>query len=436
MASATQSSKRWGHGGAALAVPNFRRYVGGQSLSLIGTWVETVAQGLLVLRLTHSGLWLGLTTAARYGPILVLSPYAGLLVDRLPKRRVLLVTQAGLGTVSLVLGLAVVTGVVRLWQVFVLAVAFGTFSAVDNPARQAFVSEVVGPSLVPDAVTLNSTLVNVARVVGPAIAAVVVGSIGIGWCFIVDAVSFLFVIASLLALDTKQLHPSPPSGRAPRQLRDGLHYAAGVPDIILPLVMMAVVGTLAFEFEVSLPLLGEDTFHGGADAYSWLLGAFGAGAVIGGLYAAGKAWTGVGRLSRVAGGYAVTMGLLAGMPDLWSAVAACTLVGLATILFLTTGNATVQLASDPRYRGRVMAVWSMALVGSTPIGSPIFGAVSSAFNPRAGVVIGAVGCAVAAAIGRWATSRSQAAGGRETQASSLPANVGHEPPPRAPRHST
>jgi MFS family permease len=401
VASTAHSSERWGHGAAALAVPNFRRYVGGQSLSLIGTWVETVAQGLLVLRLTHSGLWLGLTTAARYGPILVLSPYAGLLVDRLPKRHVLLVTQAGLGTVSLVLGLAVLTGVVRLWQVFVLAVAFGTFSAVDNPARQAFVSEVVGPSLVPDAVTLNSTLVNVARVVGPAIAAVVVGSIGIGWCFIVNAVSFLFVIASLLALNTNQLHPSPPSGRAPRQLRDGLHYAAGVPDIILPLVMMAVVGTFAFEFEVSLPLLGEDTFHGGAAAYSWLLGAFGAGAVIGGLYAADKAWTGVGRLSRAAGGYALAMGLLAAMPDLWSAVAACTLVGLATILFLTTGNATVQLASDPHYRGRVMALWSMALVGSTPIGSPIVGALSAVFNPRAGVAIGAVGCAVAAGIGRW-----------------------------------
>jgi MFS family permease len=409
MASATRFSRRLGHVGAALAVPNFRRYVGGQSLSLIGTWVETVAQGLLVLRLTHSGLWLGLTTAARYGPILVLSPYAGLLVDRLPKRRVLLVTQAGLGTVSLVLGLAVLTGVVRLWQVFVLAVAFGTFSAVDNPARQAFVSEVVGPSLVPDAVTLNSTLVNVARVVGPGIAAVVVGSIGIGWCFIVNAVSFLFVIASLLALNTKQLHPSQPSGRAPRQLRDGLHYAAGVPDIILPLVMMAVVGTFAFEFEVSLPLLGEDTFHGGAVSYSWLLGAFGAGAVIGGLYAAGKGRTGVGRLSRAAGGYALAMGLLAAMPDLWSAVAACTLVGLATILFLTTGNATVQLASGPLYRGRVMALWSMALVGSTPIGAPIVGALSAAFDPRVGVAIGAAGCAIAAGIGKWAPSRSQLA---------------------------
>jgi MFS family permease len=405
MDSAAHPSERLRDMGAALAVPNFRRYVGGQSLSLIGTWVETVAQGLLVLQLTHSAVVLGLATATRYGPILVLSPYGGLLVDRRPKRRILLVTQAGLGAVSLVLGLAVLSGIVQLWQVFVLALAFGAFSAVDNPARQAFVSEMVGPSLVRNAVTLNSTLVNVARVLGPTLAAVVVGSVGIGWCFIVNAGSFLFVIASLLALNTKKLHASPSAGRAPRQLRDGLRYAIGVPDVALPLLMMAVVGTFAFEFEVSLPLLAEDTFHGGAEAYSWLLGAFGAGAVIGGLYAAGKARTGVARLSRIAVGYAVAMGLLAAMPDLWSAVMTCILVGLATILFLTTGNATVQLASDPEYRGRVMALWSMALVGSTPIGSPIVGALSDVFSPRAGVAIGAVACAVAAGIGWRAPSR-------------------------------
>ena len=179
---------------AALAVPNFRRYVSGQALSLIGTWVETVAQALLVLRLTHSGTILGLTTAARYAPVLLLSPYAGLLVDRYSKRRVLLATQAGLGLVSAALGAAVLTGDVRLWQVVVLAVLFGTLSAADNPARQAFVQEMVGHDLVRDAVTLNTTTVNVARVAGPTIAAVLVGTVGIGWCFVVNAVSFGFVI--------------------------------------------------------------------------------------------------------------------------------------------------------------------------------------------------------------------------------------------------
>ena len=209
---------------AALAVPNFRRYVSGQALSLIGTWVETVAQALLVLQLTHSGTILGLTTAARYAPVLLLSPYAGLLVDRYSKRRVLLATQAGLGLVSATLGVLVLTGNVRLWQVVVLAVLFGIFSAADNPARQAFVQEMVGRDLVRDAVTLNTTTVNVARVIGPTIAAILVGTVGIGWCFVVNAVSFGFVIVSLLSLDTRRLHPVPPvprRRRLPRRRRRG-----------------------------------------------------------------------------------------------------------------------------------------------------------------------------------------------------------------------
>ena len=234
----------------------------GQSLSLIGTWVETVAQALLVLQLTHSGTILGLTTAARYAPILLLSPYAGLLVDRYAKRRVLLGTQAGLGLVSAALGAAVLAGDIRLWQVVVLAVLFGILSAVDNPARQAFVQEVVGHDLVRNAVTLNSTSVNVARVIGPTIAAVLVSTVGIGWCFVVNAASFGFVIVSLLSLDTRRLYPVPPVPRGRGQLRAGLRYAAGVPAIIRPLLMMALVGTFTFEFEVSLPLLAETTFHG------------------------------------------------------------------------------------------------------------------------------------------------------------------------------
>jgi MFS family permease len=399
MPPAIQPNERFHQLGAALAVSNFRRYVSGQALSLIGTWVETVAQGLLVLQLTHSGFLLGLTTAARYAPILLLGPYAGLLVDRFNKRRVLLVTQVGLGGVSLLLGLAVLSGEVRLWQVIILAVVFGTFSAADNPARQAFVSELVGPSLLRNAVILNSTLVNVARVIGPTIAAVVIDAAGIGWCFIINAASFLAVIGSLLILNTAQLHPTIPTPRGRGQLRDGFRYAAGITEIIRPLLMMALVGTFAFEFEVSLPLLANDTFQGGADAYSWLLGAFGTGAVIGGVYAAGRSRIGVVRLGRIAFYYAAAMTALALAPTLWAAVGASALVGVATILFLTTGNATVQLASDPHYRGRVMALWSTALVGSTPIGAPVVGALSQAFDPRVGIALGALACIAAGAVG-------------------------------------
>jgi len=386
---------------AALAVPNFRRYVSGQALSLIGTWVETVAQALLVLRLTHSGIVLGLATATRYAPILLLSPHAGLLVDRYSKRRVLLCTQIGLGLVSALLGVAVLGGGVRLWQVFVLAVAFGALSAVDNPARQAFVAEVVGHDLIRNAVTLNSTTVNVARVIGPTIAAVLATTIGLGWCFVVNAVSFGFVVVSLLSLRADGLHPAPPLPRRRGQLLEGLRYAARVPAIIRPLLMMALVGTFTFEFEVSLPLLAHTTFGGGDTTYSWLIGGVGAGAVAGGLYAARSAGTGVARLTRASLAYAVAVGLVSVAPTLPTAIAACVLVGVASVIFLTTGNSTIQLAAEPAYRGRVTALWSMALVGSTPIGSPVIGAVSDAAGPRYALALGAAACLAAVVVGAW-----------------------------------
>ena len=390
---------------AALRVPNFRRYVAGQSLSLIGTWAETVAQALLVLHLTHSGTILGLTTATRYGPILLLSPYAGLLVDRYAKRHILLVTQTGLGLVSTVLGAIVLAGEIRLWQIFVLGLLFGTFSAVDNPARQAFVQEVVGRGLIRNAVTLNSTTVNVARVIGPTVAAVLVSTIGIGWCFIVNAVSFAFVIASLLSLDPARLYPVPAVRRHRGQLRAGLRYAARVPAIARPLLMMAIVGTFTFEFEVSLPLLARNTFHGGSTAYSWLLAGLGAGAVAGGLLAARYARTGVSRLAVASVFYAVSVGFVAISPTLAIAIAACVLAGAASIAFLTTGNSTIQLASEPDYRGRVVALWSMALVGSTPIGSPIIGALSDVAGPRYALGLGAAACVAAAVVGYWPARR-------------------------------
>jgi MFS family permease len=386
---------------AALSVPNFRRYVSGQALSLVGTWVETVAQALLVLRLTHSGVILGLTTAARFAPVLLLSPYAGLLVDRFPRRHILLVTQAGLGLVSLTLGVLVLSGHVNLGQVVVLALAFGTFSAADNPARQAFVGEVVGRDLIRDAVTLNSTTVNVARVIGPAVAAVLVSTVGLGWCFIANAVSFCFVIASLLWLDGRQLHPVPPVRRAAGQLRAGLRYAAGNPAIARPLLMMAAIGTFTFEFEVSLPLLARDTFGGTSSTYSWLIGALGAGAIAGGLYAARAQPTGLRPLTRAAAAYAVAVSLLAAAPTLPAAVAACAITGAASVVFLTTGNSTIQLTAEPAYRGRVIALWAMALIGSTPIGSPVIGAVSQLASPRWALALGAAACVVAVAIGRW-----------------------------------
>jgi MFS family permease len=248
--------------------------------------------------------------------------------------------------------------------------------------------------------------VNVARVAGPTIAAVLVATVGIGWCFVVNAVSFGFVIVSLLSLDARRLYPVPPVPRGRGQLRAGLRYAAGVTAIIRPLLMMALVGTFTFEFEVSLPLLAEITFHGTGTTYSWLIGALGAGAVAGGLAVslfdgARSARAGVARLTRAALGYAVAVGLVAAAPTLVTAIAACAAAGVASLVFLTTGNATIQLASDPAYRGRVTALWSMALVGSTAIGSPIIGALSDVAGPRYALALGAAACLAAVIVGGW-----------------------------------
>jgi MFS family permease len=382
---------------AALAVPNYRRFTTGQTISLVGSWTETVAQAVLVLQLTHSGVWLGLATAARYAPVLLLTPYAGVLVDRYDKRRTLLVTQSLLGGASLALGLLVVTGVIQLWMVFAVAIVFGIATALDNPARLAFVSEMVGRRLIRNAVTLNSTLVNVGRAVGPIVAATLVATVGVGWCFVANAISFVAVIWTLMALDVSQLRPSPPVQRVRGQLRQGLAYARTVPEILAPVSMMALVGTFTYEFEVSLPLFARGPLHGGATTYSLLIAAFGFGSVVGGLYCIRHPQTGVPRMIRAALLYAAAMFATALTSRTELAVPLLIVVGVASIIFLTTGNSTIQLAARPEMRGRVTALWSTALVGSTPIGATVIGAVGDS-AARFALILGAGACAVAAAL--------------------------------------
>jgi MFS family permease len=415
---------------AALAVPNFRRYFTGQAVSLIGTWTETVAQALLVLRLSHSGTVLGLMTAARFLPTLLLSPYGGVLADRYPKRRVLVVTQVSLALVSLALGLLVVTGAVRLWQVAVLATLFGVLAAVDNPARLAFVGEMVGRELLRDAVTLTITMVNVARAIGPAIAGVLVVTVGVGACFLVNAASFAAVVLALATLDSAQLHPAAVLAPAKGWLRDGLRYARRRPGILAPLLMMALIGTFTYEFEVTLPLIARDTFHGGPAAYSWLLGAFGCGAVLGGLRAARHAPAGIRPLiaSAAAFGLATTAAALA--PSFWIEVLLLALVGAASVTFLTTGNTTVQLAAAPEFRGRVTALWSTALVGGTAIGAPIVGVLADQAGARASLALGALACAGAVLVGLALRSRTRD-GGRPTPRSGEHDPAGRLEPLRA-----
>ncbi len=383
----------------ALSVPNFRRFFYGQSISLIGTWMQTVAQSWLVYSLTHSSTALGAVVAIQTLPVLLLGPYAGVIADRTDKRRLMVVLQSLMGVQALVLGVLAIMHVVTFWEVCVLAVALGLNNTFENPARQSFVLEMVGGENVRNAVTLNSTMVNAARAVGPAVAGIIIVAFGVGICFFLNALSFVAVVYSLVSMDKASLRPSPPVVRAKGQMREGLRYVAHEPLLGIPLLMMAVVGTLAYEFQVSLPVVAKQTFHGGAETYGFLTAAMGAGAVLGGLFTATRGKTGLRPLSIAALMFGIAMVAAAVSPVLAVEYATLALVGWGSVAFLATGNSTLQLTSDPSMRGRVMALWAVAFLGSTPIGGPVIGWVISAANARVGLAVGALSCLVAAGLG-------------------------------------
>ncbi|MDT7577899.1 MAG: hypothetical protein QOH17_4232 [Pseudonocardiales bacterium] len=384
---------------AALENPNYRRYISGQSVSLVGTWMQSIAQSWLVLELTGSATALGTVIALQTLPTLLLGPYAGVVADRINKRRLMIGLQAMMGVLALALGLLTITGLVTLWQVYVLALLLGLNNCFENPARQSFVLEMVGPADLRNAVSLNSVMVNVARVVGPAIAGIVISLGGIGLCFLLNAVSFVAVVASLIRLDTTKLQPTVATRRGPGQLREGFAYVRRTPALAVPLLMMALVGCLAYEFQVVLPVVAQQTFAGDARTYGFLTAAMGLGAVVGGLYVAAYGRTGMPALVVASTLFGLAMLGTAVAPNLPIALVGMALVGAFSVAFLSTGNSTLQLASDPQMRGRVMALWAVAFLGSTPIGGPIAGVVVEYFGGRAGLVLGAVACLVAAAAG-------------------------------------
>ncbi len=390
---------------ASLSNPNFRRFFAGQAVSMIGTWMQSVAQAWLVLELTGSGTALGLVIALQMIPVLFGAPYAGLIADRVDKRRLLVGTQTVMGVLALALGLLTVTGSVRLWMVYVLAVALGAANAVDNPTRQSFVLEIVGPEDLRNAVTLNSVVVNAARAVGPAVAGTLIATTGVGVCFLINAGTFAAVIFALATLDRDALRPSPPAPREKGQLREGFRYVRRTPSLLVPLGMMAVVGMLAYEFQVVLPVLAQSTYHGGAQAYGFLTAAMGFGAVVGGLAVASRSFVGTRALIGSSAIFGAVILLAAAAPTLVLACVAMGLVGAGSVGFLAIGNATLQLSASPMMRGRVMALWAVAFLGSTPIGGPIAGYVSQHFGARAGLVMGGISCLVAAGGGWWVLRR-------------------------------
>jgi MFS family permease len=390
---------------ASLANPNYRLYFCGQATSLVGTWMQTIAQSFLVLHLTGSGFDVGLVVALQTLPVMVLGPYGGVVADRVDKRKLMIALQSLMGLQALVFGILTLTHVISLWQIGVLAVLLGLNNTFENPARQTFVLEMVGPNDLRNAVTLNSVLVNVARAVGPAAAGIIIAAGGYGICFLVNAASFVAVVASLVKMNTSLLTPSPPAHRARGQLREGIRYVRGEVGLLIPLVMMAIVGCLAYEFQVTLPVMATRAFHGGSQSYGFMTAAMGVGAVVGGLYAAGRGKTGLASLTRSCVIFTVVIAAAALAPNLIVELIALAAVGAASVTFLSKGNSTLQLAAAPQMRGRVMALWAVAFLGSTPIGGPAAGAVSQYVGPRWGLGLGALACAIAAALGLYVLRR-------------------------------
>ncbi len=383
---------------SSLSVRNFRLYFFGQTVSLSGTWMQGVAQAWLVLKLTDSGTALGLVIALQFLPLLLFGPIGGLMTDRFDKRRLLYATQAMAGFLALTLGILVSAGVIRLWMVYALAAGLGCVHAVDNPTRQTFVLEMVGPEELTNAVSLNSVLVNLARVLGPAAAGILIGTVGLGPCFLVNAASYLAVIMALASMRVDELRPSALQPRSRGQLRDGLRYVRSTPALLAPLLMMAVIGTLAYEFQVTLPLMARFTFHGDAGTYGLMTSFMGGGAVVGGLYAASRRPRSTTALSWLAMVFGVVLLGAAFAPTLVLELAALVLVGGVSITFIAVGNTALQLAARPEMRGRVMALWAVAFLGSTPVGGPVVGWVGQHAGPRYGLALGGVATLVAGAL--------------------------------------
>lgn len=387
---------------AALDEPNYRRYFLGQAISFVGTWMQMVAQAWLVLTLTGSAVWVGIVVAVQTLPVLVVGPYGGLVADRADKRRMLIALQGVMAVLAAALAVLTITERVQLWQVLVLAGLMGSADAFEKPARQAFVFELVGADRVRNAVSLNSVMVNVARVLGPGVAGLIIAAGGIGLCFALNALSYVPIALLLVGLDPGRLRPSPPQPHERGQVRAGLAYVRGEPRLAVPLVMMAIMGCLTYEFPVTLPVLAKESFGGDARTFGAMTAAMAAGSVAGGLWTAARGRTGIATLVRSSVLFGVLILLTAVAPGVEVAMLLLVGVGAASVSVMARGNATLQLHADPTMRGRVMALWLVAFLGTTPLGGPLAGWVAATFGPRWGLVLGALGCLLAAAVGAWA----------------------------------
>lgn len=387
---------------AAFSVHNFRLYFGGQVISVSGAWMQRIAQSWLVLELTGSGAAVGALTAVQFLPILLLAPRGGLIADRMDKRRLLYVTQSLASLIALTLGVLVLTDVVELWMVFALALALGLVGSVDNPTRNSFVMEMVGRSKLANAVALNSVLVNSARVIGPAVGGLLIVTVGIGWCFVINSASYLVFITAISLMRSDDIDRAEPETKQRGQLRDALRYVSSHPVLRSTLVMSAVIGLFAYEFEVVLPLLARFTFGGDADTFGVMFGAMGIGAVIGGLFVATRGRSSPRAILVAAVALATTMAATAFASSVWIAYALLVMVGMSSSAFLTLSNSVLQLESSPQMRGRVVGLRATAILGARPIGAPVVGWIGEHLGPRWALGLGAVATIAVAA---WARTR-------------------------------
>jgi MFS family permease len=390
---------------SSLRVRNYRLFFVGQSISLTGTWIQRVAQGWLVLDLTGSGTAVGLVTALQFVPLLLLAPLGGVVADRMNKRRLLVLTQGLASLSAATLGAVVLTGVVELWMVYILAFILGVAGSIDNPTRQTFVLEMVGRNQLTNALALNSSLINAARVIGPAIAGALIITVGIGWCFVINAMSYLAVIAALYLMRADELDSAPVQPRRPGQLREGFRYVRSTPAVLTPILMMAVAGTFAYEYQVVLPLLARFTFAGDAQTYATMTSAMGVGAVAGGLYTASRQTRPAVALGRIAALLGTIQIVSALAPNLMVSLVTLVALGAVGVSFIALGNSTIQLTAAPEMRGRVMGIWAVAFLGTTPFGAPVMGWIGEQVGPRWALGLGGLTVLAVAAFSVRSLSR-------------------------------
>ncbi len=380
-------------------------YITGQIISTTGTWMQTIGQAWLVLKLTNSGTALGLVIALQFLPVLIIGPWGGVITDRFPKRKLLFITQSICAVLALILGILVATNFVQLWMVYVLALALGLVNAVDSPARQTFIPEMVDKENLLSAVSLNSMQGNLTRVVGPSIAAILIAAFGLAPLFFFNAFSYVIVIIAISLMDISKLDISPSLTEFKGQMKEGLRYVRSSPVIFHTLLMMTIIGTFTYEFSVSLPLLAQFTFHGTATTYALLSSALGFGSIFGSLNTANRKRIDFSILTQNAFLFGLSVFVFALAPNFTVAVFLIILVGFFSFNFLSLVNVILQMESMPAMRGRVMSLWSVAFLGTTPIGGPIVGWVSQHTSPRFGLMVGAVAALVASAIGIMAVKK-------------------------------